>query len=44
MNEDKDMDNCGCDCEMCKQGHHHECTSGKCTWQDKKVQEDDEEE
>lgn len=43
MQEEKDMDNCGCDCEMCKQGRHHECVTGKCAWKDKEMKDEDEE-
>lgn len=42
MQEDKDMSNCGCDCEMCQQGRHHECPTGKCTWKDKEEDGEDE--
>ncbi|HSE29598.1 MAG TPA: hypothetical protein VLA77_03370 [Candidatus Saccharimonadales bacterium] len=44
MQEEKNMDNCGCDCEMCKQGRHHECPTGKCTWKDADKDEDEEDE
>lgn len=37
----KDDQECGCDCEMCRQGRHEECTSGKCI---KKAGGDSEEE
>lgn len=34
QNQDQSQD-CGCNCEACKAGNHHECTTGMCMHKDK---------